>query len=100
MANESSNNQQQKETLKCIVQRQEKAEQVKYNDKSVEVKRAKRSNCKENERGNCYGNNKQQDIKCEKHMKCDKCVETGVQCGYCERFFHFNCERKTKEKVM
>ena len=38
VANESSNNQQQKETLKCIVQRQEKAEQVKYNDKSVEVK--------------------------------------------------------------
>ena len=33
-------------------------------------------------------------------MKCDKYVETGVQCGYCQRWFHFKCEGITKEEVM
>ena len=28
---------------------------------------------------------------------CDKYVKTGVQCGYCQRWFHFKCEN-TREK--
>ena len=36
----------------------------------------------------------------ENCMKCDKYVETGVQCGYCQRWFHFKCEGITKEEVM
>ena len=33
-------------------------------------------------------------------MTCDKYVETGIQCGYYQRWFHFKCEGTTKEKVM
>ena len=31
----------------------------------------------------------QKDIKSENCMKIDKYVKTGVQCGYCQRWFHF-----------
>ena len=31
----------------------------------------------------------QKDIKSENCMKSDKYVKTGVQCGYCQRWFHF-----------
>ena len=33
-------------------------------------------------------------------MKCDKYIETGVQCGYFQRWFDFKCEGGIKEKVM
>ena len=31
---------------------------------------------------------------------CDKYVKTGVQCGYCHRWFHFKCENTTEEQVL
>ena len=31
---------------------------------------------------------------------CDKYVKTGVQCGYCQRWFHFKCENITEEQVL
>ena len=31
---------------------------------------------------------------------CDKYVKTGVQCGYCQRWFHFKCEKTTEEQVL
>ena len=43
---------------------------------------------------------KQQNIKSENCIKCDKYIETGEQCGYCQIWFHFKCEGKTKEKVI
>ena len=54
----------------------------------------------ENKTENHNVENEQQDIKSENCMKCDKYVQTGVQCGYRQRSFHFICERTTKEKVM
>ena len=30
---------------------------------------------------------------------CDKYVKARVQCGYCQRWFHFKCESTTKEQV-
>ena len=30
---------------------------------------------------------------------CDKYVKTRVQCGYCQRWFHFKCENTTEEQV-
>ena len=31
---------------------------------------------------------------------CDKYVKTGVQCGDCQRWFHFKCENTTEEQVL
>ena len=31
---------------------------------------------------------------------CDKYVKTGVQCGNCQRWFHFKCENTTEEQVL
>ena len=33
-------------------------------------------------------------------MKCNKSFETGIQCGHCQRWFHFKCEGTAIEKVM
>ena len=30
---------------------------------------------------------------------CDKYAKTEVQCGYCQRWFHFKCENTTEEQV-
>ena len=75
----------------------EKAEEPKYNDRSVEINRTKQPYYNENKTEN---QREQQDIKNENCMKCDKFVETAVQCGYRQRLFHFKCEGTTKEKVM
>ena len=66
-------------------QRKEKAEEPKSSDRSVEVKRTKQSNYNENKTENYYVEKEQQDIKRENCMKCDKYVETELQCGYCQR---------------
>ena len=42
----------------------------------------------------------QQGIKSENYMKCNKYVETGVQCRYYQRWFHFKCEGTTKKEVL
>ena len=31
---------------------------------------------------------------------CDKYVKAGVQCGYCQRWFHFKCKNTTEEQVL
>ena len=31
---------------------------------------------------------------------CDKYVKVGVQCGYCQRWFHFKCKNTTEEQVL
>ena len=100
MVNEASNNQLRKETSIGIGQRKEKAEEPKYSDRSVEAKRAQQSNYNKKTPRKLFGENEQQDIKSESCMTCDKCVYTRVQCGYCQRWFHFRCEGTTKEKVM
>ena len=33
-------------------------------------------------------------------MKCDKHVDPGVQCRYCQRWLYFQCEGTAKEKVI
>ena len=38
-----------------------------------------------------------QRVKSENYMKCDKYVETGKQCGNCQRWFNFKCEGTTKK---
>ena len=65
---------------------------------SVEVRRTKQSNYNESKTENYYVKKEQQGIKSENCMKYDKYFETGVQCGYCQRWFHFKCEGTTKEK--
>ena len=30
---------------------------------------------------------------------CDKSVKRRIQCGYCQRWFHFKCENTTEEQV-
>ena len=78
----------------------EKAEEPKNSDRSVEINRTKQPYYNENKTKNHNVEKEQQYIKNENCMKCDKYVETGVQCGYCQRWFHFKCEGTTKEKVM
>ena len=82
---EVSNRQLQKETLIGDGQTKEKAEEPKYSDRSVEINRTKQSYYNENKTENHNVEKGQQDIKNENCMKCDKYVETGVQCGYCQR---------------
>ena len=43
--------------------------------------------------------NKTQNVMRDICQICDKYVETGVQCGYCQRCFHFKCENNTEEQV-
>ena len=82
---EVSNRQLQKETLIGDGQTKERAEEPKYCDRSVEINRTKQSYYNENKTENHNVEKGQQDIKNENCMKCDKYVETGVQCGYCQR---------------
>ena len=88
MTKEVSNSQLLKETLIGDEQRQEKGEEPKYSDRSVEINGTKQSNYNENKIEDCNVEKEQQD------------VETGVQCGYCQRWFHFKYEGTIKEKVM
>ena len=97
---EVSNSQLQKETLIRGEQRKKKAEEPKYKDRSVEINRTKKSNYNENKTENHNVEKEQQNIKNENCMKCDKYIETVVQRGYSQRWFHFKCEGATKEKVM
>ena len=73
----------QKKTSIGDGKRKEKAEEPKYSDKSVEINRTKQSNYNESKTENQNVEKDQQDIKSENCIKCDKYVETGVQCGYC-----------------
>ena len=97
---EVSNSQLQKETLIEDGQGKEEAEEPKYSDRCVEINRTKQSNFNVKKTENYNIEKEQQDIKSENCMKCDKYVETGVQCGYCQRWFHFKYEGTTKEKVI
>ena len=97
---EVSNSQLQKETLIEDGQRKEQAEKPKYSDRSVEINRTKQSNYNGNKTEDYHAKKEQQDPKSENWLKYDKCVETGVQCGYCQRWLDFKYERTTKEKVL
>ena len=66
---EVSNSQLQKETLIGDGQRKEKAEEPKYSDRGVEIKRTKQSNYTEKKTENYYVDKEQRDISC---MNCDK----------------------------
>ena len=94
-----STSQLKKETLIGDGQTKED-EEPKYSDRSVEINRTKQSKCNENETENYCVNKEQRDIKSENCLKCDNYIETGVQCGYCQRWFHFKCEGTAKEEVM
>ena len=86
---EVSNRQLQKETFIGDGQTKEKAEEPKYGDRSVKINRTKQSYYNENKTENHNVEKEQQDIKNENCIKCDKFLKTGVQCGYCQRWFHF-----------
>ena len=47
-----------------------------------------------------YVEKEHQDIKSENCKKCNKFVETGVQCRHYQRRFHLKCEGTTKKKVL
>ena len=96
MIKEVSNSQPQKETLIGDGQRKEKAEEPKYSDRSAEINRTKQSNYNENKTENYHVEKEQQDIKSENCIKCEKYVETGVQCGYFQRRYHFIREGTAK----
>ena len=32
-------------------------------------------------------------------MRCNKYVETGVQCGSCYRWYHYKCEGTTEKEI-
>ena len=97
---EVSNSQLKKETLVGDGQRKEKEEEPKYSDSTAEIGRTKHSNYNENETENHNVEKEQKDIKSGNCIKCDKCVETRVQCGYCQRWVHLKWEGTTIEKVM
>ena len=97
---EVSNRQQQKEKLIMRWAKKGKSRRSKYSDRSVEIIRTKQSYYNKSKKEYHNVEKEQQDIKNENCMKCDKYVETGVQCGYFQRWFHFKCEGSTKEKVM
>ena len=86
---EVSNRQLQKETFIGDGQTKEKAEEPKYSDRSVEINRTKQSYYNENKTENHNVEKEQQDTKNENCIKCDKYLKTGVQGGYCQRWFHF-----------
>ena len=65
----------------------------------IEVQ-TKQSDYNENKTEHYSAQKEQQDIKNEKCIKSDKYIETGVQCGFCQRWFHFQCEGTSKENVM
>lgn len=73
-----SNNLWQKETLilNSIGQRKEKAEELIYSDRGIEVKRNQQPNWNTNKTENFYGQNEQHDIKSETCINCDKYVYT------------------------
>ena len=100
MTKEVSNRQLAKETLIGDGKTKEKAEEPIYSDRSVEINRTKQSYYNENKTENHNVEKEQQDIKNENCIKCDKFLKTGVQCGYCQRWFHFKWEGTAKEKVM
>ena len=52
--------------------------------------------CQLNE--NIYDKKEKQQI-CEVCPTCTKTVRTGVQCGICKHWFHYKCEKVTKEEV-
>ena len=62
--------------------KQEKAEEPKYSDRNVEINGTKQSYYNENKI-----ENHNVDIENKNCMKCEKHVETGVQCRYCQRWF-------------
>ena len=90
VVNEVSNN--HKKTSFGIGQRKEKAEEPKYNDRNVEVKRTQPSNYYENKTEN------HQNIKKENCMTCGKYITTRVQFGQCQKWLRFKCEETTKDK--
>ena len=94
-----SNSQINKETLIGDGQRNGKEEEPKHSDRSVEINRTTQLNYNENKTKNYHVQKKQQDIKSENCMKCDKYVATRVQCEYCQRWLHFKYEGTIKEKV-
>ena len=95
-----SNSQLQKRNIEGDGQRKEKEEEPKYSDRNVEINRTKQSNYNENKTEKYHVDKEQQNIKNENCMKFDKYFETGTQCGYCQRWFHFKCEGTTIEKVI
>ena len=89
---EVSNSQLQKQTLIGDGQRKKKPEEPKHSDRRVEINRLKQSNYNENKTENHNVEKDQQDIKSEKCIRCDRYVETAVQCGY------FKCEGTTMQE--
>ena len=43
--------------------------------------------------------NKTQNVMRDISPICDKYVKTGVQCGYCQKWFYFKCENTTEKQV-
>ena len=66
-----------------------KKEEPKYSDRSVEINKTKQSSYNDNKTKNHNVEKEQKDIKRKNCIMCVKYVETGVQCGYCRRWFHF-----------
>lgn len=97
---EVANSQLKKDTFIGDGQKKEREEEPRYSDRSVKFNITNHSNYNENKTENHDVKKVQKDIKSENFMKWDKYVETGLQCGYCKRWFHFKYEETTKEKLM
>ena len=76
------------------IERKKEAE-PKYSDRVVEINITKQSNYNENRTEN---DNVEQNIKNENCMKCDRYVETGVQCDIAKDGFISNMKEQEKRK--